>query len=192
MNMPFRDRRHAVTVVELLVAAVIGAILSLAITKVFFSSVRVSQKGMEHLNNVQNASIVLTQIDQDLRRADSLQLPPADLPGGLLQIAGADEQGLLTVVYQSSPDGRGVMRRVSRVTAHSAADQTQSHLYCQGLPTTLTFEPVTINTCQTCRVSLRVSSAGPGGEEIALKRLFYLPNLPDNHRRVTCDWTYGN
>ena len=185
--------RWGATVAELLIAAVIGAILSLAITKLFFSSVRVSQKGMAHLTNIQSAALLVTQIEQDFRRAAGIQPPPPDMPGGLLQITGEDEAGLLTVVYANTTDRKGVLRRLTRVlTTPDAPDQTTGHVYCQGLPVVIDFTPVTISGKTGYSVAMQVKAPGPGGEEVRLKRLFACPNLPENRRQITLDWTFGN
>jgi len=58
--------RNGVTLLELMMAVFIGSLLSVALTRLLSSGLKISQKGASHLTNVQNASILLGQIGRDL------------------------------------------------------------------------------------------------------------------------------
>ncbi len=68
-------KRKAITLVELLIAIAIGAVLLVALLHLFASGMKGSAKGMAHQANMQTASILMSQIEYDLLRATKINSP---------------------------------------------------------------------------------------------------------------------
>lgn len=182
--------RRGVTLTELLIAVLIGSVLSLAITRLFTSGIRITQKGTSHLTNIQNAAILMAQIEKDLERAEkmlSLETPKAGEAKAHLEIISPE--GRLSVLYQPTGDRYGYRRDQSLIDGPGTGE-TISHLFCQGLLAHVSMQKSMIGEVTGVSIEIRVKSGTGSGEEETLKRFVFCPNLISNRRITTFDWKY--
>ena len=71
-------KRNAITLVEIIIAVVIAAVLFAGLMKLLSSGMKGSTKGLAHQANMEAATILMSQIEYDLLRATSLEIPPVN------------------------------------------------------------------------------------------------------------------
>lgn len=199
--------RRAVTLIEVMLAVVIGAVLSVALTRLLSSGMRISQKGAAQLTNVQNAAILAAQIERDLERADTLTPgPDAD---GAMTLEILTPTGPARVIYRLTPNRDGVSRIFqAAATGGPAGGSTPAptpvppgppatggadgpvHVFCRGMFTGLQWRWAEVGGRVGLSVRIIVRTAMTGGEEFRLQRFYHCPNLPDNRSRTTGDWLW--
>ncbi|NLI76084.1 MAG: prepilin-type N-terminal cleavage/methylation domain-containing protein [Candidatus Riflebacteria bacterium] len=177
--------RRGVTVVELMMAVLIGAILAVAVTRLLSGGMRISQKGAAHLTTVQNAGILLSRIERDLERA--VQADPG--PGGSMILRLLSPAGEVAASYRPAAGGLGVTRTVTGSGAE-AGDEGEGHTFARGLPTVLRWRRATVEGSVGFFVTVTVSSGPEGGETHTLERFILCRNDPATRARLTTGWTW--
>ncbi|MFZ2960705.1 MAG: prepilin-type N-terminal cleavage/methylation domain-containing protein [Candidatus Ozemobacteraceae bacterium] len=176
-------KKRGVTLAEVMVAVLIGSILSLAVTLIFSGSVRMTQKGTSHLTNIQNAAILMTQIEQDLERGTVFS-SPANTAGlsTQLEVKLEDETGVSPAMYSPAPENKGYNRTFQNTT----------HTFCRGLYVDLQFQKTQIQGKTGFFVKIKVRGIQASGEENTLQRFIYCQNFPENRKKVTFNWLEEN
>ena len=181
--------RRGFTLVEIVMAVLLGSLLFLVLTRLLSGGVRITQKGSSHLTNAQAAAILLGQVESDLGLALTLETPAGSGPVEEFKIQAAisssnaalPQQSL--IVYQPAPASLGVDRRQG---------DTEPHRFCAGLHTRLTLRRVSVPASghQGCLVEVRVKTPPQGTEEAVFSRFIPCPNLPANREAATPGWTF--
>ncbi len=189
--------RRGVTLIEVVVGLLIGSLLLLSLSRIFSEGFRISQKGSSHLTNMQAASILMAQIEQDLSAALLVEFPGSP-DGPALKIGVPeilDDPGRMatsTILYERLPDKLGFMRKIIPPAGSGAGGS--EHIFCRGLITEVSFTPggSSAAPAPTEGISVEISTRTPpaGTEENRVKRFVYCLNLPPNHARMTGDWRY--
>jgi prepilin-type N-terminal cleavage/methylation domain-containing protein len=180
-------RRTGVTMIELLMALLIGSILSLAITRILSVTFAVSVKGSSHLTNAQNAAVLLARLEDDLSQA--VQILSDDTNPEALQLKIISLKGEESVSYLPASEHRGTVRTAGIAGAAEGGGGTQTSTYCRGLPTQVRFQPQLIDGRQVFFVEISVQSP-KGLETYRVRRLFYCSNLAQNKALITGDWNW--
>lgn len=176
--------KRAFTLVEIAVSVLIGAIVMLAASRLLSSGMKTSTKGAAHLTNVQNASMLMAQLEEDLQRAYNVSFAPAGVPENTVKmLIIEDRNGVATTsaviydfIYESGTKPRGIRRM------RESGGTQESHPFCKGLD---------ILTCQFTRldldggrigyqISLKVGTPPSSTEEFELKRFVLCRNHASN------------
>ena len=72
--------KRGVTLIEATICVLVGSIVMLAASKMLSSGMRTSTKGAALLTNVQNVSILVAQIEEDVQRAFNVSFGPSGIP----------------------------------------------------------------------------------------------------------------
>ncbi|HNV72072.1 MAG TPA: prepilin-type N-terminal cleavage/methylation domain-containing protein, partial [Candidatus Ozemobacteraceae bacterium] len=126
--------RRAFTLIEIAIGVLIGSIVILAATKLLSGGLRSSTKGSSHLSIIQATSILMCQLDEDLKRTVVIDFPALNAkdPTARLEILERTPSGILatsTITYQAGPSGTGIVRRRDP-TGGTASE----HEFCRGFP----------------------------------------------------------
>ncbi len=179
MRMTTR-KNSGVTLIEMLIGIVVTSLMVGILLSFYSSGVRGSQKGMEHLNNMGIASILMSQIEYDLMRASRFLVPsPGKSDNAASWEFPADSSGGIgTITYRLVPEG------IEREERRSG--ELQKYVYCKGRTVTLSFDNLQFTSAAVASdksgvlVALFVASppkAGEVQEEFKLIRLISLRNL---------------
>lgn len=176
---------RGVTLIEISMAVLIGAILSLAVTRIFSSGIKISQKGSSHLTNMQNASILMSQLEQDLCRAiEFFNLEPGGESANKIEMKILSEDGERKVSYFLLDDKTGVRRTVA-----GGAGTPQSYVFCRNLKVEFFISAKEGNSLGFSAIVM-VRTLAKSSEEAVLRRFIFCPNLPKNRNKVTGVWIY--
>lgn len=180
------------TLIEIVMAVLLGSILFLALTRLLSSGMRVSQKGSSHLTNMQSAAILLSQIESDLALAVELDTGGAGTPGAsvetfalkaALQTSNASVPQSLPLKYQPSDGHLGFERRQA---------EAEPYRFCAGLQTRVTLRRVVVPATGHlgALIEVRVKTPPLGTEEAVVARFVPCPNLPANRDLAAPGWTW--
>jgi hypothetical protein len=166
-----------------MVAVLIGALISVALTRLFSSSLRQSLKGSSHLTNMQNAAVLLNQLEADLRRAVKVTASgESGRPASVLELSIPREGGERRIFYRPEAGNLGYARAISD------ADGDRAHVFGRGLVVSAEFRPAVLGAGRGLFVDIRVKANATGGEEHRLHTFLYAPALPENRTAVTLGW----
>ncbi len=181
---------RGVTLTETLMAVLVGSILSLAVTRLFTSGIQMTQKGTSHLTNVQNAAILMTQIERDLERTEKI-LALETKAGGEAQVQFEiiSNEGRMNVSYRPAPGNLGYIRAQDKIKG-SGGGETVSHTYCKGLQARVSMALTKIDETTGVSVSIFVKTMTGSGEEEILRRFVFCPNLLENRIITTFGWKF--
>ncbi len=174
-------RRRGVTLSEILIATLIGSLLSLAITRLMTSGIRISHKGSSHLTNVQNAAILMSRMEQDIERAGRIDLPREDE----MVIEMKEGPGKARVAYGPAPENLGYTRTFTPVGDGSPP---RVHPFARDLNVHVKIRGQAIGARRAYFVEILVSSHPSGTEEHVLKRLIYPCSLKENLEADRFGW----
>ncbi len=177
------------TLIEIVMAVLLGSILFLALTRLLSSGMRVSQKGSSHLTNMQSAAILLSQIESDLALAVALDAGTA---------ASAVDTFSLEAAVSPSNSGvpQSVVLKYQPAAQHLGYERRQAdaepYRFCSGLLTRVTLRRVVVPTTghQGALVEVRIKTPPHGSEEAVVSRFVPCPNLPTNRTRAAPGWTW--
>ncbi len=184
-------RRRAFTLIEVAIGVLVGSIVILAATKLLSGGLRSSTKGSSHLSIIQATSILMTQLDEDLKRAVVIDFPALNAkdPTARIEILERTSAGVLatsTITYQAGPSGTGIIRR------HDPTGGTAGeHEYCRGFPVVPAFAHVGLPGNRIgFWVKLNTSTIKDmdGVENFVLERLLACPNHPSNKQASGFNW----
>ncbi|MBU1106046.1 MAG: hypothetical protein KKB51_05200 [Candidatus Riflebacteria bacterium] len=103
--------RYAMTLVEIIIAALVGSLLLSAAFSLLSSWLKSSVKGASHLSNIQVAVLLSNQIEHDLQRAVSV-----DMSENCFQIKSIEDvggaKGEEDITYEETASGEGLKRMV--------------------------------------------------------------------------------
>ncbi|NLI78310.1 MAG: prepilin-type N-terminal cleavage/methylation domain-containing protein [Candidatus Riflebacteria bacterium] len=173
--------RRAVTLIEVMVAVLVGGILSVALTRLLTSTIRVSQKGSSHLTNVQAAAILVARLEMDLVQAESVTITP----DGGLDLAVRTGAGTMPVRYRPGEDQIGYIRRIP---AAAAAGGEEAHPYARDQKVEVTLTPAATPPRRGFFLEVRVRSHPSGAEEHVIRRFIYPTMLPENREQDSLGW----
>ncbi len=129
-----RSEKSGVTLVEMAIGVAVTSILIIALMNFFGSGLKSSQKGMDHLNNMGAASILMSQIEYDLMRATKILSPGS---GETSTSAAwefiADSSGAKGIISYELADN-GIEREEKTTT------ETHHYLYCKDRKVNLSFD----------------------------------------------------
>jgi len=175
--------KRGVTLIEATICVLVGSIVMLAASKMLSSGMRTSTKGAALLTNVQNVSILMAQIEEDVQRAFNVSFGPSGIPENSLkmEIFFEDRSGGMatcTIIYEQAADGLGIERKRILDKGGSA----EMHPFCKGLE---------ILNCQFTkleladdrlgyRVSIKVATRPNHNEEFRIDRFIPCRNHASN------------
>ncbi|MFZ2957351.1 MAG: hypothetical protein WA705_10715 [Candidatus Ozemobacteraceae bacterium] len=175
--------RRATTLIEIVISVLLGSILILAATKLLSGGLKTSSKGSAHLTIVQATTILMSQLEEDLRRASSIVVPVAGGVENQLQLevweidATTGKPATSTVYYMQNLDSS---KGFSRTREYLGSKE--KHIFCRGLLTKGNFTHVVI--APTNRVGLSAAfqthSYPAGEEEFLLTRFIFCQNHASN------------
>lgn len=188
------------TLVETMVAVLLGSLLLMAVTKIFSGGVRMTQKGSSHLTLAQGAGMLMAQIEKDLTSA--VTLPEAGLAWKMAGNVG--EKGriaTMAVQYELLPDKPGGVRRKaapessgSPAAGSPAAGTPVIHTFCSGLATSLELKSADVGSRKArgyvVTIKVQGNSGVAGGESLELRRFIFCYNLPANHQMLNGYWRW--
>jgi len=174
--------RRAFTLVEIMVAVLVGSLVIYGATSLLSSGLKTGTKGSAHLTNLQGATIFLAQLETDLSRCSTVISPS---PGATdvslqLEVWEADTAGKIatsTIFFLPSSDGRGFLRR--RLAAGAGAED---YVFSRTQMTAASF--TSMEMADTGRVgvmsSFVIRSPGKGEEEFSIQRFMLCGNSASN------------
>lgn len=175
--------RRATTLIEITFSVLLGSLLILAATKLLSGGMRSSAKGSSHLSIVQATTILMSQLEEDMRRAAAVVVPAAEGTDSQLQLEvweiddSTGKPATSTVYYMQNLDSS---KGFSRTREFLGSKQT--HIFCRNLVTTGSFTH--LMTASTNRVGLSASfhacSSPAKEEEFLLTRFIFSQNHPAN------------
>ena len=132
--------KKAFTLVEILVGISIASIVIIALMNLFQIGMRGSSKGMAHLENMETAFILMTQIEYDLLRAYSINYPQND----------AEEDGAKWDFYYGNSDSNkasvdysyennAIARKVTIYNTDGSSGDIEKSYFCEGYNVDLSF-----------------------------------------------------
>ncbi len=182
-------QRRAFTLVETLVAIVVGTLLFLGTLRMFTSGMSSSQKGAGHLTNMGAAAVLLAQLEDDFQQAVKINGPARGetAENASVDIVNPENGGTTTIVYQATPGaGGGYQREIG-------GGSGGSHTFCRGLGV----------ECKIARVEVPAGSGREGvwvvlrtwtlphrTEETRLQRFIACPNLDENRKAAQPGFTF--
>ena len=182
MQKPSKYSKAGFTMVELSIGVILGALIILAVTNLFSGGLKTSTKGSAHLVNLQAASILLAQIEEDLQRTSEINYPTAGSTetsiNVKLETIEEKQTGTVSpvsVMYEQATGGGGVKRIRDEGTG------PQEHVYCRNLKVNIAFRRVELPEGRT-GLWVRLNTANPkGSEEFTLERFFFCPSKIGNN-----------
>lgn len=184
-------QRRAVTLVEITIGILIGSIVVLVATKLLSGGLRSSTKGSSHLSIIQATSILMSQLDEDMKRTMVIDFPTLngkDVTTRLevLERNAAGKLATATVTYQAGPQGTGIVRR------HDQGGGTPSeHIFCRGFRVTPTFCHVGLPQNRVgfwAKLDTSTIKDADGVENFVVERLLGCPNLASNSQVLGFYW----
>lgn len=172
--------RRAVTLIEVMVAVLVGGILSVALTRLLTSTIRVSQKGSSHLTNVQAAAILVARLEIDLVQAESVTITP----DGGLDLAVRSGAGPVPVRYRPGEDQIGYIRRAPA----AAPGGEEAHPYARDQKVEVVLTPAATPPRRGFFLEVKVRSHPSGAEEHVIRRFIYPTMLPENREQDSLGW----
>lgn len=184
-------QRHGVTLIEVMMAVAVGAILSLAVTRLFSSGIRISQKGSGHLTVLQSGAILMAQLEQDIARADAWNCPAdLSLPDSEIALTIQTSEGKRSAKYSLLPDQSGVQRSEGPESATGGSPPDQTHVFCRGMNVDFTVKSHVVKHGLGFFIDLTVRTPQRKSEEANLRRFIFAPNLPENRRLANGNWLW--
>lgn len=187
-------RCRGVTLVEMMVAVLLGSLMLMAITRIFSGGVRMTQKGSSHLTLAQGAGMLMAQVEKDLTLAVSLPEGSSGLSWKAAgNLEGMGQVATMSIQYEILPfKPGGVRRRAVPLSAKAGTENT--HTYCAGLDARLELRRVDVGS-RACRgyvvtISVKTDSGVAGGESLELRRFIFCYNLPANHQTLSGYWRW--
>ena len=112
-----RRFKRAVTLIEVSIAIIIAALLIVGLMNLLSTGMKGSTKGMAHQANLEQATIIMSQIEYDLLRSTGIESPEvngSDADGKWKSyFAGSGSLDPVTIIY-SANGSDGITRRVDR------------------------------------------------------------------------------
>ncbi len=174
--------RRGLTLAEIAVSVLLGAIVLLAASQMLSSGMKTSTKGSAHLTNVQATSLLMSQIEEDVQRAVDVSFNPPGNPEPSAKFVILEEQGgkvaTCAIIYERAGDPQGIKR--TRDPGGGAASEV--HAFCRGLKvldcsfTRLDLEDRRIGF----KVVLKTGTYPTGSEEFTLERFILCRNHASN------------
>ncbi|NLI76450.1 MAG: hypothetical protein GX442_08415 [Candidatus Riflebacteria bacterium] len=106
-------RRRAMTLVEVVIGAVVGALILAFLGNLLSQGLRSSVKGASHLTNIQAGALLLAHCEADLQRARTVNVGSGGMHLEVVEEVGAGGVVCAAVSYELVPGGLGVRRRQS-------------------------------------------------------------------------------
>ncbi len=106
-------RRRAMTLVEVVIGAVVGALILAFLGNLLSQGLRSSVKGASHLTNLQAGALVLAHCEADLQRARTVTVSSGGIQLEVVEEVGAGGVVCASVTYEPGPGGLGIRRRQS-------------------------------------------------------------------------------
>ena len=125
--------KKAITLVEILIAVVICATLFAGLMKLLSSGMKGSTKGLAHQANMEAATILMSQIEYDLLRTSSLEIPPVNEKADTASWHFYNN-GILSEVKYTKNLSSGVDRAVKAPNG-----KTQEFTFAKGLDVDISF-----------------------------------------------------
>jgi competence protein ComGC len=105
-------KKHGLTLVELVVAALIAVLMLTAVYKLMSDWMRSSVKGTSHLSNIQVAVLTSAQIEHDLQRATDIATTNDGFQIKTLEDVGSNRKEL-DITYKKNSGNEGLRRTVT-------------------------------------------------------------------------------
>mgnify|MGYP000865101510 FL=1 len=105
-------KKHGLTLVELVIAALIAVLMLTAIYKLMSDWMRSSVKGTSHLSNIQVAVLTSAQIEHDLQRATNVVVTDNGFQIKTLEDVGGNRKEL-DIAYEKASGTDGLRRTVN-------------------------------------------------------------------------------
>lgn len=173
---PFYRARHAVSMVELTIAVVLTSLIISGLMMLYTTGLKGSRKGLDHLDNMNAAAILMSRIEYDFMKAVAVNEPEIGKSANgstwkiLTDVAGS----FGTIEYQMVPEG--ILRR------ETIGGNPQSYIFCRGKRATISFDRLSLDAEATNDgknafiVALNVADAkieATGDEEFEIIRLIF-------------------
>lgn len=166
--------RNGVTVVEAAIGIIITSLVIIMLLNFYSQGVKGSRRGIEHLNNMGIASILMSQIEYDLMRASRIvsPLPGQSKKSAIWQFPSDSTGEISTISYKLLPEG------IERI--ESRPGDSRRYIFCKGRKVDLSFDNLEFSAANVDKdksgvlVALFVSSPpkpGENPEEFQLIRL---------------------
>lgn len=171
---PVYKPRHAVSMVELTIAVVLTSLIVSGLMMLYTTGLKSSRKGLDHLDNMNAAAILMSRIEYDLMKAVAVNDPEIgkSANGSTWKILTDEAGSLGTIEYQMVPEG--IMRK------ETIGGNQQSYIFCRGKRANISFDRLTLDAESTQEgknafiVALNVADAkmeATGDEEFEIIRL---------------------
>ncbi len=162
--------RRGFTLAEAIIGVVLASFVVLIISRLLSSGVRSSVKGAAHLTNVQGASLLISQLDFDLKRASSVDIQGQQMTIEALTDVKNGQKAFEKIVYKAGDQNIGFQRR---------REQDEPHFFCEGLQVEAAsgspfFAKVTFPGTDRFGVKIRFVVTRPKGTETFLGERFVI------------------
>jgi type II secretory pathway component PulJ len=181
----------AFTLVEVIITLVIGAMLILALTRIFSSGIQTSQKGSNHLTNMQAASLLLSQMEKDFSALTMIRTAAGDASGKFSCDIASDygSRGMpasATIIYEPEPGQIG-FRRTEVLGSTSG-----SKVFARDLAVQVRWDRLVVSPGGRIGFAVEISVSTPPGmtEKNTLRRFVYCYNLPENRGKSPQNWKF--
>lgn len=139
-------KRKALSLVEISIGVVISALLLSGIMKLFSSGMKGSAKGLAHQANMETASILMSQIEYDLLRANQIITPHVKEKKREAEwtffYKASDGSGKLAKIKYTS-ESRGIKREIFDI---QSGKSIQSSYFAKDQNSDISFVHVVTNT----------------------------------------------
>lgn len=132
--------KKAFTLVEILIGISIASILIIALMNLFQIGMRGSSKGMAHLENMETAYILMSQIEYDLLRCYSITYPQNDNEESEAKwdfYNGNSDSNKASVDY--SYENNAIARKVTLYNTDGSIGDIEKSYFCKGYNFDLSF-----------------------------------------------------
>ena len=169
--MLIRPAKQAFTMIELAMAILLTSILMIGLSHMFSGGLKSSVKGSAHLNNIQTSSVLLGQLELDLKKTSDIIFPASEEGDSnehikLEVLEEGSSGGLATgsVMYSLDAGGEGVKRM------QDFSGNTSEHTFCRGLKVNLGFRRLELSSGQL-GLMIKLRTKNPRGpEEFTMER----------------------
>ena len=172
--MKYNSKQQALSLIELIIGAAVTSLIITGLMQFYLAGLRSSQRGIEHLNNMGVAAVLMSQIEYDLMRAKRLVSPAQGHSDSSASWEFVVDSAGNTGVISYSLETDGIMRTEKR------NGNTQSYVYCRNRKAGLSFDNLVLGSSLVAEnrngvlVSVQVANHQSGGmpaEEFEIIRL---------------------